>query len=381
MTENTVTPSVTFCITELDIGGAEKALVRIAIGLQDTGWRVRVISLRNAGAMADPLRAAGIPVTALGCGSFADIRALWRLSAEFRQNPTDLVQCFLHQANIYGRLAIRCCGRRGDHRRRPLVVSGVRVADRRRWVILTDRWTRAYSDHYVAVSEHVAATHAELCRLNRDVVTSIPNGVDVPAELMDAPNPAPHTLLSVGRLTTQKAPFDLLEAFRLLPDDLRRQCKLNFVGDGPLAFSLQKAIDRLQLNDRVQLERHSHDVLQLMRESTVLVLASRWEGMPNVVLEAMANALPVVATSIDGIRELIDDGTTGWLVPAATPAALAERIATALGDPESRTSVARNAQAKVSQHFSWASAIERYDQLLRNLLANRPADHAAKKRI
>jgi glycosyltransferase involved in cell wall biosynthesis len=146
---------------------------------------------------------------------------------------------------------------------------------------------------------------------------------------------------------------------------LRCQCKLNFVGDGPLAFSLQKAIDRLQLNDRVQLERHSHDVLQLMRESTVLVLASRWEGMPNVVLEAMANALPVVATSIDGIRELIDDGTTGWLVPAATPAALAERIAT----------------AKVSQHFSWASAIERYDQLLRNLLANRPADHAAKKRI
>ncbi|HIF01396.1 MAG TPA: glycosyltransferase [Planctomycetes bacterium] len=381
MTENTTNPSVTFCITELDIGGAEKAMVRIAIGLQDTGWRVRVISLRNTGAMADPLRAAGIPVTALGCGSFADIRALWRLSAELRRNPTDLVQCFLHQANIYGRLAIRCCGRRGEHGQRPLVVSGVRVADRRRWVILSDRWTRSYSDHYVAVSEHVAETHAALCGLQRDVVTSIPNGVDVPEELIDAPNPAPHMLLSVGRLTTQKAPFDLLEAFRLLPDDLRCQCRLNFVGDGPLASSLQHKIDRLRLNDGVQLVGHSHDVLQLMRESTVLVLPSRWEGMPNVVLEAMAHALPVVATQIDGTRELIDDGITGWLVPSADPAALAERITTVLGDPEGRSSVAQNAQIKVSQHFSWPTAINRYDQLLRTLLATTPDDRAAKTRI
>ncbi len=381
MTENTVTPSVTFCITELDIGGAEKAMVRIAIGLQDNGWRVRVISLRNAGAMADPLRAAGIPVKALGCGRFADLRMLWRLGAELRRNPTHLVQCFLHQANIYGRLATRFLCHRGDDGHRPLVVSGIRVADRRRWVILTDRWTRSYSDHYVAVSEHVADTHAELCRLNRDDVTSIPNGVDVPDGLIDAPNPVPHTLLSVGRLTTQKAPLDLLEAFRLLPDELRCQCRLNFVGDGPLAFSLQKVIDRLQLNDRVLLSGHSHKVLQLMRESTVLVLPSRWEGMPNVVLEAMANALPVVATSIDGNRELIDDGTTGWLVPAANPAALAERIASALGDPEGRRSIARQAQAKASQHFSWPSAIERYDQLLRDLLAKEPPDHAAKTQI
>ena len=356
-------------------------MVRIAIGLQDKGWRVRAISLRNAGVMADPLRAAGIPVTALGCGSFADIRALWRLSAEFRRDPTDLVQCFLHQANIYGRLATRFGGRRVDSRQRPLVVSGIRVADRRRWVVLTDRLTRTYADYYVAVSQHVAETHAALCRLKRNSITFIPNGVDVPTELMDAPDPAPHRLLFVGRLTTQKAPFDLLEAFRLLPDELRSKCELQFVGEGPLASSLQNTIARLGLYDRVQLAGHSHDVQQLMRESTLLVLPSRWEGMPNVVLEAMANALPVVATSIDGTRELIDDGTTGWLVPSANPEALAERLASVLCDPEGRRFVARNAQTKVSQHFSWQASIDRYDNLLRDLLAGKLANREPKKRI
>jgi glycosyltransferase involved in cell wall biosynthesis len=379
VTKNSATPSVTFCTTELDIGGAEKAMVRIAIGLQDTGWRVRVISLRDAGAMAEPLQSAGIPVTALDCGGFADVRAVWRLCREFRRHPTDIVQCFLHQANIYGRLAARICGL--FSRWRPLIVSGIRVADRRTWVVLTDRLTRFCSDHYVAVSEHVAATHAALCRLKASAFSVIPNGVDVPAELLEAPGPEPHVLLAVGRLTTQKAPFDLLEAYRLLPDDLRSHCQLKFVGDGPLALSLQQAIDEKQLSDSVHLFGHCHDVSQLMRESTVLVLPSRWEGMPNVVLEAMASALPVIATAVDGTLELIDDGRTGWLVPAGSPHVLAERIVAVLGDSEARKTVANNAQVLALKNFKWQTAINRYDQLLHDLLAGEPLSGSAETRI
>ena len=367
MTENTTSPSVTFCITELDVGGAEKAMVRIAIGLQEAGWRVRVISLRDAGVMTEPLRAAGIPVSALGCGGFADLRALWRLARELKRNPTDLVQCFLHQANIYGRLAVRFCGQ--PKRLRPVVVSGIRVADRRFWVILTDRLTRFCTDHYVAVSKHVAATHAELCRLKDDAISFIPNGVEIPSEPVHAADTAFPKLLFVGRLTKQKAPLDLLEAFHLLPDDVQRRCLLNFVGDGPLAFSLRTAIDRLQLNDRVHVVGHSDEVPALMRDSTVLVLPSRWEGMPNVILEAMAIGLPVLATSIDGTQDVMDDGVTGWLVPPSNPKALSQRIATVLNDPASRSAIAQAAQVHVAQHFSWQSAIGRYDQLLRELVA------------
>ncbi|MDG1897389.1 MAG: glycosyltransferase [Fuerstiella sp.] len=369
MTKAPENPSITFCITELDIGGAEKAMVRIAIGLQDGGWRVRVISLRDAGVMAEPLRAAGIPVTALGCGGFADVRSAWRLSREFSRNPTEIVQCFLHQANIYGRLAVRICGL--FSRVRPLIVSGVRVADRRTWVVLTDRWTRCWSDHYVAVSEHVAATHAALCRLKPGAVSVIPNGVDVSAKLLEAPEPEPHVLLAVGRLTPQKAPFDLLEAYSLLPDDLRSHCQLKFVGEGPLAVPLQDAIDAKQLGDSVQLVGHCDDIPLLMRESTMLVLPSKWEGMPNVVLEAMANALPTIATAVDGTSELIDDGHTGWLVPAGSPQALAERIVTVLGARETRKAVANNARLVVAKDFRWHSAIDLYERLLSNMLSGK----------
>ena len=379
MTEAPATPSITFCITELDIGGAEKAVVRIAIGLQDAGWRVRVISLRDAGAMTEPLQAAGIPVTALGCGGFADVRAVWRLYREFRRNPTDIVQCFLHQANIYGRLAGRLCGL--FSRVRPLIVSGVRVSDRRNWVVLTDRLTRFCSDHYVAVSEHVAATHTALCRLKAHAVSVIPNGVDVPAQRLEIPEPEPHVLLAVGRLTPQKAPFDLLEAFSLLPDELRSHCQLKFAGDGPLASSLRRVIDEKQWSDSVHLVGHCDDVPRLMRESTLLVLASRWEGMPNVVLEAMANALPVVATAVDGTSEVIDDGRTGWLVASGSPHALAKRIATVLSDSDARKAVAHNAQLVVAKDFSWQAAVNRYDHLLLDLLAGEPLGDTAERRI
>ena len=73
-----------FCITELDVGGAEKAVVRIATGLKELGWSVRVISLRDAGAMARPLQDAGIEVEALQCRNFADVRCFWRLRAALR---------------------------------------------------------------------------------------------------------------------------------------------------------------------------------------------------------------------------------------------------------------------------------------------------------
>ena len=110
--------TVTFCITELDPGGAERALVRIAVGLRELGWEVNVVSLRDAGSLASPLRAADIPVRALECGGFLDIRAVLRLRQVLKEQQTRLLVCFLHQANIVGRIAGRLAGV-------PVVVSGI----------------------------------------------------------------------------------------------------------------------------------------------------------------------------------------------------------------------------------------------------------------
>ncbi len=356
-------PRVTFCINELDIGGAEKALVRIAQGLSLAGWQVRVISLRDLGPLAVELQQAGIPVTALGCGGFADVRTFFRLRRELRNSPVDVVMCFLHQANIYGRLAAKFAGG-------PAVVSGIRVADRRRWVVLTDRMTRGWSSYYIAVSRHVAEIHAKLCGIPAANICAIRNGVDLPDEgqLPETQTRPKHVLLAVGRLTEQKNPLCLLDAFDGLPDDVKSPSTLKFVGDGPLKAKLAAEIQRRSLQQQVQLLGQRDDVPELMRTSTVLALSSLWEGMPNVVLEAMANGLPVVASNVDGVRELIDHNVTGWLVPPADPAALAITLAAALSSPEQRSAVADSAQVLIAESFTWNAVVSEYDRVLRLLL-------------
>lgn len=354
--------SVTFCITELDVGGAENALVRIAIGLQEGGWQVRVISLRDAGPLAQKLEKAGIPVTALNCGSFADIRTYFRLRSELKRHPPNVLMCFLHQANIYGRLAAR-------FKNGPVVVSGIRVADRRKSVIFTERLTHCCTAHYIAVSQHVAETHADICGIPRDRVSSIPNGVELGPAVQEI-SPAgrsDNVLLFVGRLTEQKDPLGLLAAFAQLPEDLQAKTRLQFVGEGPLRRPLEDEIRRLGLGQQVEVPGQSDRIPELMRQAALLVLPSRWEGMPNVVLEAMANGLPVVASDVDGVKELITEGRNGWLVPAGDPAALALTLREALEAPELRASFAESSQVLISESLTWNSVIQNYDQTLSRL--------------
>lgn len=351
------------CITELDVGGAEKAFVRIAVGLKGRGWNVRVVSLRDVGALGQHLASADIPVTALGGGGMGDVRTVFRLRKLLRAQPPQILLCFLYQANIFGRLAAWYAGG-------PAVISGVRVADRRPWVVWSDRCTRCCTAHYIAVSRQVADTHATLCRISGDRMSAIPNGVDLPTanELSAAESRSARRLLFVGRLNPQKDPLLLLEAFQKLPEDLRQTTTLDYVGQGPLQAALLERIHKFGLEGQVRLLGHRSDVLSLMRASTVLVLPSRWEGLPNVVLEAMANELPVVATRIDGTQELLAAETTGWLVPPRNSNALTAALTEALRSPHLRHKFARTAQHVVAERFTWNETVIRYDRLLRTFL-------------
>lgn len=337
-------------------------MVRIAIGLQNRGWNVRVISLRNKGPLTGRLDAAGIPVDALDCGGFSDIRTFFRLRAELRRQPADVLFCFLHQANIYGRLAARSAGI-------SLVLSGIRVVDRRLSVVIPERVTRCCVDHYVAVSKSVGKTHARLCSIPEQKMTAVPNGVD----LSDQPPVRDFSenhfrLLFVGRLTEQKDPDCLLQAFCRLPDSLKEVTSLTFAGDGPLRHQLEQFTVRHHLTQKVSFLGHRDDIGELMQQATLLVLPSRWEGMPNVVLEAIAQDLPVVATNVDGTCDVIENGRHGWLVPPRDPDQLAQEIAAALKSPQNRQQIAQNARKRVQEEFSWEIAVEKYDSLLSSLL-------------
>ncbi len=354
---------VMFCVPELDPGGAEKALVRVASGLHQHGWSVSVVSLRDAGSLTCQLKSADIPVTALHCGGFIDFRAVFRLRRVLCRQQPQLLVCFLHQANIVGRIAAWLAG---VH----IVVSGIRVADRRKWVIWTDWLTCGLTRKYVAVSRHVADVHTRLCRISPDKMTVIRNGVDIPKHrpIRIKHGNSQFRVLFVGRLAKQKQPMNLVHAIAAMPDELRNRTIVDFVGEGDLRCDLERQISTAGLTNRIHLRGYQSNVTDWMAHADVLALPSAWEGLPNAVLEAMACGLPVVASGVDGVAEIIESGVTGWLVPPGDVMALAAVLTQVANDWETRRAVADRAFEAVQHRFLWDSAIDGFDEVLTDLL-------------
>ena len=271
-------------------------------------WEPAVFCLSPAGALVDELLAAKIPVTCLGAKSSRNVMVLPRLIGHLRRQKPQLLQTFLFHANVIGRLAGRLAGI-------PRIVSGIRVAEQRsRFPLWLDRVTERVVHRHVCVSRAVARFSMEEGGLPSRKVEVIANGVDTdrfrnaaPADLSEfgIPNGS-RTGIFVGRLDPQKGPLLLLEAIRVLARDYH---DLHFllVGEGPLRGELEAFVDAHDLCSQVHFAGWRHDVPALLKGADFLVLPSHWEGMPNVVLEAMAAGLPVVSTRVEGTAELIDD--------------------------------------------------------------------------
>jgi len=224
---------------------------------------------------------------------------------------------------------------------------------RRRFLALRALERIIYSrfERIVAVSESVARSLIQWLPSVGPKVRVIPNGVLLPPGY---PNRLPGsvgdraTILFVGRLEYVKGVDVLLRALAALPPSVT----LWLAGAGAQRAQLEQLADTLGISDRVKFLGFRTDVQQLMIEADCLVLPSRWEGLPMVVLEAMAGGTPVVASAVGGIPEVIEDGVTGWLVPPEDPASLAQALITALGDSDRRRRICDAARARVAASYS-----------------------------
>jgi glycosyltransferase involved in cell wall biosynthesis len=134
--------------------------------------------------------------------------------------------------------------------------------------------------------------------------------------------------VAVGRLVPQKNHALAVEALALLPD-----VRLAILGEGELRGELERLVEERGLAGRIVLPGVRADARAIVAAADVLVLPSRWEGLPLVVLEALAAGTPVVATAVRGVRELLADGSTGLLVDPDDPAALAAAVRRVLAEP------------------------------------------------
>ena len=245
------------------------------------------------------------------------------------------------------------------------------------------RLYRPFVSHYLALSRDLAAYLTRKVGVQPGHLSQVYNGVDTtrfrpaaPGEGMipGCPFAAPeHWLIgSVGRMQTVKDPLTLARAFVMLLQQqpaLRNRARLVMVGGGPLQSAAQELLTAAGIADLCWLPGERADVPELMRGLQCFVLPSLAEGVSNTILEAMATALPVIATNVGGNAELVQRGQTGEIVPAADPQALAASLAALACQPELAAAYGRAGRSEVEARFSLPVMVATYQALYDRLLA------------
>jgi len=181
---------------------------------------------------------------------------------------------------------------------------------------------------------------------------------------------------SIANFKPQKGPLDLVEAARLAHSRDRR---LRFViaGDGELRPAVERAIAGADLGGAVHVLGWRDDIPELLAAMDIFVLTSLFEGLPRVVLQAMAASVPVVATDTGGVAEVVVDGTTGLLVPPGNPAAAADAIVGLAGDASARRRLAQAARLRLGDEFDIRRMVLDLEDLYDDVLERRRSEEAA----
>jgi sugar transferase (PEP-CTERM/EpsH1 system associated) len=250
------------------------------------------------------------------------------------------------------------------------------------------RLYRPFVSQYVALSAELARQLEGGVRVHKDRISQFYNGVDsekftpapgAPAAILGSPfSPGEHWILgTVGRMQAVKDQRTLAQAFvralELAPA-LRGRLRLVMVGDGPLRAEVQQLLDAAGVGGLSWLPGERHDVADILRGLHCFVLPSQSEGISNVILEAMASGLPVLATAVGGNTELVRAGHTGELVPAQDADAMARAVIALASDPARCAAMGRTARADALARFSMQAMVASYQGLYDRLLG-RPTVH------
>ncbi len=377
-------PRALFIIDNLRPGGAQKALLAIALGARAAGIAPQIWCLGGTSEVERLFAAAGLPVLgARGSLWKTAVTPLW-LAWHIRRSRAALVQTFLFHSDVSGRIAA-AAARLLQGGGRPVIVSSVRASNVRHhaWQFALHRATAPLADAFACVSAASLDFAARREGVDRARAVVIPNGID-PQDLAGRPAKAAARRAlglpgdawvfgTLGRLHEQKGQAYLLDAAARLKTHLPRAVIL-LAGYGPLETALKDQARRLGIADRVRFLGYRPDVPLLLSAMDVFVLPSLWEGMSNAILEAMAAELPVVATSVDGNVEQVAEGETGFLVPPADAASLAEAMLRLARDATRAQEMGRRARARVEREFSLDRMTQSYVALYRRLLHERGLD-------
>ncbi len=320
-------------------------------------------------------------VSSFSCGSRSRAsyaRGLVRLAAFLRRERVAILHTHLFEPSVVGLLA-------GVVARTPLRVMTRHYSDYhtridKRWHVRLDRLCTRLASGVIAVSRHTADHLLEAEGAPHEKVHVVTNGIDFERVKPSGPGAAARVreelgldgvplLLVPARLHAEKGHRYLFEALPQLRRRLEGRFAVLVAGEGSYESVYRREVEALGCQDLVHFLGFRRDMPDLMAAADVVVLPSVAEAFGLVLAEALFLGVPVVATRVGGIPEIVDDGVDGVLVPPADSAALADALAALVGDPARRSALAGRGRAKVVERFSFERMVRSYEALYDRLLA------------
>lgn len=360
---------ICFIAGTLGQGGAERQLYYILQELVRHGARPRLLCLTQGEFWEQHIAALGVPATWVG-QTGSRLARLRRIVAELRRDTPDVVQSQHFYTNLYAAVAARVLGIPGIGAVRSDVISEVAAGGKFGMGRLSLRAPR-----FVAANSRTGMYNAQAFGVAADRVAFLPNVVDTSrfaGRLM--PKPDRVRILTIGRLVPAKR-FD---RFLRVVADVRHRAHVplsaTIVGDGPLRSELESLAATLGLGpDVLTFAGAADSTVHHYQQADVFVLTSDWEGTPNVVLEAMSSGLPIVATRVGGLEDLVPEGAAGALLDSWDEEGLAEAVLALVDAEVTRRAWGRAARTYVERHHAVAALAGHLRALYATLPGSPPA--------
>ena len=366
-------PLVAHVIHRLDVGGLENGLVNIINHMPEGHYRHVIICMTDYNPVFRArIRHSDVKCYALYKRAGKDVGIYFRLWHLFRQLRPSIVHTrnlSALEAQLPAALAGVRCRVHGEHGRDIHDIDG-----RNRKYNLLRRMIRPLVSRYIPLSQDLEQWLRNQVGVADNKMVTICNGVDSelfhPAQqgrealpIKDFAGPDSIVIGTIGRMQTVKDQLTLVRAFVLLLARLpeaRQRLRLVLIGDGPLREQAQAMLQQANALDLCWLPGSRDDTPALLRGMDIFVLPSLAEGISNTILEAMASGLPVVATNVGGNPELVIEGQTGILVPAANPEAMADALQRYIEDFGLLHQHGSQGRQRIEREFNLAHMVQRY---------------------
>lgn len=368
---------ILYIIGQLEPNGAEWQLVRLLDGLDKASFRCYVCSLWPVLDLAPEVERAGAIIVPIFKRWRLDVSVSFRLARFIRKEKIDIVHCFLPTANAWGRVGGILAGVK-------VVVSERNVEDWKPWYWLwLDRLLARYTSMILTNAEAIKRFVVSSTKIEPDRVRVIYNSVN-PARFSSVDPialrselgimPEARVITSIGRLEEQKDFRTFLAACAMVRERTGSlPIKILIVGQGSLRKELERLAQALGIAGETVFLGWRKDIEIVLAITDIFVLTSIREGLPNVILEAMAAGKPVVASYVGGIPEVVTDGVTGFVVPARNASGFAEAIGRLLNDPDLAAAMGRRGQTRACEVFTEDRCLSETRQIYCQLQASLPA--------